>query len=399
MIDIKSAREEMARIHSEATAHVEKFSADTATATDDEAKAQDARFERMEKLAKQIDDSQKLAKFAFSKEQPVAARAILPAKSADQIAIESPMQVDQSREGYAKAVSEWVRTGEVPEAYATITTTTGSGILLPKIVSAPIFPIKTNVYRRALSALGQSPESYGTTATVASPVITPAAGGAITEGQQNTCGNDNAPSVGVINLAATGYHSGAFWYSNQVLMAETWDVTTSTLPALKAAEDYGFAKAITAAIKADSAITQTTATASISTLTLDNLDALNQLLLVPFDSNKFIILSTAAYNAAETLKDGQGFPIMARNDVQNDHFIAYKGTPVYKDDTLDAFGANNVMGFVISLNGFRMRDEMEKLVQYVNNPCYVDQTGLDYVRYQGFGYIIQAVGKLICPAS
>jgi HK97 family phage major capsid protein len=393
MFDIKTAREEMARIHADATSHVEKFAKDDAKPTDDEAKGQDARFARLEKLAADVDAAEKLAKFAFSGEQKVSAKIVKDVKHPDQIVAETPAIADISREGYAKALSSWAR-GDDAEDYATITVS-GNSSIVPKVVSQPITPVKTNVYRRAYAAMGLKPESYGNTAPAVTPVITSSAGGLIPEGTQNTS-NDASPTIETITLNAHGYQSSTFWYSNEMINAQSWDVTTSTLPALQGARDYGFSKAITAALKADSGITQTSTTASTTTVVIDNLDALNQSFGMLYDSNKVIILSVTAYNLFERLKDSQGFPLLQRNDVQGEHFLAYKGTPVYKDDTLDAMGTSgNVVGIAISMNGFRMRDELEKLIKYVDSPTFVDQTGLNDVGYHGFGYVVEAVAKLL----
>jgi len=331
MIDIKTAREDIAKLHADATAHLEKYSTEAAPEADQ--KAQDERFAKMEQLTAKVAEAEKLAKYAYSKQPANGHVAIISDKSPDQVRIEVGNTVDTSREGYARAVSEWVRTGEVPEGYAAITTATGSGIMLPSIVASPLTPVKTNPFRRAYAMLGMTPESFGTTATVNVPVITSSSGGVITEGQSNTP-SDGAPSVGNIALACQGYHSGTYWYSNMVIAAQTWDVTTSTLPALVGAEDYGWGVAIATAIIADATITQKVYTASDSDggANIEDLDKLNQGFGLLYDSNKVIILGLDAYNSYEALRDTIGFPILQRNDVQNEHFLAYKGTPVIKSD-------------------------------------------------------------------
>ena len=59
-----------------------------------------------------------------------------------------------SREEFAKGLNHWTRTGEIFRAFATITGSTQSGILMPTDVLPPITPAALNVFREALSATG-----------------------------------------------------------------------------------------------------------------------------------------------------------------------------------------------------------------------------------------------------
>ncbi|HWE95749.1 MAG TPA: phage major capsid protein [Tepidisphaeraceae bacterium] len=400
MFDIKTAREEMKKLHDEATAHVEKYSAADAQPTDEDTKAQDARFARLEKLRSDIEASEKLARFAFTKEEPkdgskVTAKAVPVQKTPDHIAAElaSKPRDSYSRDEYASGLSSWVR-GDEREDYATITVS-GNSAIVPQVVTSPITPIKYNCYRAAAEKLGFKPESYGNTAPAVSPVISSTSGGAIPEGTQNTQ-NDANPSIGNITLAAHGYQSKTYWYSNEMINAQSFDVTTSTLPALQGAREYGFASAISAALIADGSITQSVTSPTHNTVSLANLDSLIHAFNLFYDANKVIFLNMDVYNACESLLDSNGRPIFEMFTIQDESFKAYKGVPVFKHDSFQGFGtAGNILGYAVSFTGFRLRDEQEKLIKYVDSPNNVDMTGLNNVRYQGWGYVPAAVVKFV----
>jgi hypothetical protein len=239
MFDIKVAREEMKKLHAEATGHHEKYSADAAAKpTEDEVKAQEARIARLEKYEADIEASEKLARFAFTREEPkdgfkVTAKAVPVQKTADHIAAELAAKPRESynREEYSAGLSSWVR-GDEREDYATITVT-GNTAVVPSVVVSPITPIKYNCYRAAAEKLGFKPESYGNTAPAVVPVISSTSGGLIPEGTQNSQ-NDASPSIGNMTLTAHGYQSKTYWYSNEFINAQSFDVTSTTLPDFKA---------------------------------------------------------------------------------------------------------------------------------------------------------------------
>ncbi len=395
MIEIKSLQEKLSALH-EATA---QFAENVSTP---EAQAElDAKFAEMDGIQKQIDNAHKLAAYKLA-----AGEVVKPVASAAQKAYEASEargqvarfataeNIDHAQ--FAASLSEWFNTGQMDAQFATITTATGSGVMLPKYVGAPITPVRSNVYRKAMELFGVQAETYGHTAVQVSPVISSSSGGAFGEDEDEDI--DGAPSVGNITTTPGGYHSGTYWFSGLQTNAVGWDITVSTLPALKSAKDYGLAKAISAAVIADSGIPNQ-ATASISTLTLDNLDDAIAQLPAIYENKVAIVLQSAAYNVLDKLKDTTGVPILTRNDVQGLSFRSYKGHPVLKDDTLENFGANKVVGLVISFDGFVLRDEIEKLKRYENDPDRVDKTGLDYIGYHGFGWIDTAMVKLKCPAS
>lgn len=147
---------------------------------------------------------------------------------------------------------------------------------------------------------------------------------------------------------------------------------------------------------ADSGITQSVTSPTNSTIALGNLDSLIHKLSLAYDANKALFLNMDVYNACESLVDSNGRPIFEMFTIQDQSFVSYKGVPVFKHDSFQGFGtAGNILGYAISFTGFRLRDEQEKLIKYVDSPTNVDMTGLNNVRYQGNGYVPAAVVKFV----
>ena len=394
MIDVKAIREEMSKLHAEASAQVSKYAAeDAGSPSEEEAKAQEERFAKLDAMQVRLDAAEKLAKYSFERGEPTVQgeRKSEAHKAVERFEREQDAPAALDFAAYDRAISAFVQKRN-PEEYATITSVTTNGVMLPKVVTKPLTPTRTNVYRAAMAALGMEPESLGNTSDASVPVISSTSGGPI--GEDANVNTDANPVVQAIKLTPAGYQSGTYWYSKLVVNAVDWSVSQSTLPALLSAKDYGFAKGITNAIIADASITNVVPTASASTITLDNLDDLNQALPMVYDTNKVIILSREAYNTAEKLKDDTGNPILSRNAVQEKPFLMFKGTLVMKDDTLDGFGAAKTVGLVISFDGFKLRDESQELETYDHDPDRPGKLGLNAIGYHAAGWVPGAVAKL-----
>jgi HK97 family phage major capsid protein len=184
------------------------------------------------------------------------------------------------------------------------------------------------------------------------------------------------------------------------LNAVDFDLFSATLPVLEFGKELGLESAIAAAMIADSNITQSVATSTVSGFTFANLVSLTEILPKRYQMKKFIVLSAAAHSAYAGLVSSQGQPIMTYVDPLNTQPLSFQGTPVFRSDYLNAFGANNVVGLVISLVGFRLRDcSGETVARYTQFPARPNQTGFNLFAYHGYGYVPAACAKLTCPAS
>lgn len=414
-MNLKQMREEFARLHKEAEDFLTTFAEKEPTA--DEAKAQEERFAKLEKLKQQIDAKERLAGLSFARAaaativagaSAIAGAAQLPTEGQEALDLNrsgfswtmtspEPMQT-QERRDFAQAVSEWGGTGIMREQFATITTATNSGILLPRSVVEPSVPTSTNAFREAFAAHGMQPLTTSDTAPINWPVFTAAKGGTVSE--TANAETENAPSTAQsIILTPSTYESGSAWFSNLQLRAVSFDLLQAILPSLIYSKELKLEDAIAAAIIADANITQSVATASVSSLTYDNLADLDEALPKQYGKQKFIILSAAAYKAAKKLVGTDGHPVLLK-DPQNDTFLRFNGTPVFRCDNFEAFGANKIVGMIGSLLGFKLRDCVpQELQRYVSQPGRPAQTGLNLFGFHAFGWSPLAMAKLKCPAS
>ena len=303
------------------------------------------------------------------------------------------------RAEFIGALNAWACTGRMINRFATITSTTDNGIMMPIEVDEPIIPSAPNTIREALGIYGLKALSTPTTRTINLPVADASSGGKVAENAGSE--TENEPSLAQsIQLAVNTYQSGSSWFSNKELMAVDYDLMSALLPALAYSKELALEADVFTTIAGDSGVTQTVATATVSGFTYTNLVTLNRALPKRYNPLKVIALSKAAYTAAENLTTTTGYPILNALNPQNSSLKYFNGTPVVWTDDLSAFGANNVVGLVISLVGFRLRDCGQQQVQrYTQYPARPAQTGFNLYGYHAFGYADSAVAKLVCPAS
>jgi HK97 family phage major capsid protein len=290
----------------------------------------------------------------------------------------------------------------MPERFATVTTATATNALLPREVMAPMVPSAPNTFRQMLAANGLEALETDSTADISLPVASATAGGKVTETANSE--TENPPGfANSILLHPNMYQSGTTWYSNLVMNANNFDIVSATVPALYYSKELGLESDIVSTMIADGNITQNV-TLAVSTgltgFTYQNLVSLNRVLPKRYAYQKAIILSKNAYTAAENLVTTTGFPIL-NQDAQNSELKRFNGTPVLWSDYLAGFGANNIIGMVISCLGWKLRDcNVTNMIQrYTQSPGRPAQTGFNLFCAHAFGYDVNAVAFLKCPAS
>lgn len=386
---ITTLREEFAALHAETS----KASATLDTATAEELTANKAKFDRMDAIKLALDADKRLAEYAFTANKVV--KAVEP--QGFEVADSATIKVID-REEFSRATWNWLRDGVMSNKYATITTATQSGILLPKSVLAPLVPTAANAFRQGYDAWGLTPyQSQGDTSQFNVPVADPAAGGLVAENASSETENAPTLSESILSICKT-YQSGSVYYSNMQLAAVSFDLLSNTVPVLAANKELGLESAMTAAIIADSGITQSVATSTISGVTYANFAKLNNKLPKRYQSFKVNIFSADLISATEGLVDSQGRPIFTV-DAQNQNLRRVLNVPTFRSDYFAAFGANNVVGVQLSLIGFHMRDAGEGLIRYTQVPAKPNQTGVNLFGYHAYGYAVSSIVKLTCPAS
>lgn len=402
-MDIKVIKEEFAKLHEETTAIVSE--SDKRELTADELASKDEKFSKMDKLDAQIKDAEKLAKYNFDNK---TVKIVTPAKSQAQVAFETSEVKNNNtvmtaenfdRAGFSVAFNDWARTGYMDERFATITTASNSGVLLPKIVGAPLVPIYGNQIRQGLNLNGLTVVSTPGTAELNLPISLSAVGTDLSETASSSPENstDATTIIKNVNLKCFAIESGQVPVSNLELAANEFDLLSAIAPGLEDAKEMRLEQRIFAAIKADGAISQAVLVSSDPTdATSDDLfDANNGFASSRFNRFKCIFLSTEAYAAYSAVKGTDGHPIFLP-DPQNQSLLRCQGTPVLRTDFLDAYGAHHLVGVVISFVGFKLRDAGPgtKYIRF-ESQTKTDQTILNAVGYHAYGYVVDSIVKIV----
>jgi HK97 family phage major capsid protein len=410
-MDLTALRQELATLHTAGETLIKTAADAKRDFTADEKTTSDAQFSRMAEIKSVLDRQAKLAEFAFTAKTDAVELPSAPAGQPDVITVSDRFDATDrtevaamiakvgGRKAYAKAVNDWMRTGNVDQRFATITGSTASGILMPTDVMAPITPIALNVFREALQAYGLEPWKTPSTRNINLPIYTAAAGSTVSGTATSETEQEPALTES-INSTIVTYHSGNLWFENRELMAVDFDLLSASVPAMSYSKELALESATITALVADSAITASVATTTVSGFTYANFVSLNRVLPKRYQANKVIVLSKPAYTAAENLVTTTGFPLL-NQDAQNQQLKRFNGTPVVYSEYLAAFGANNVVGLVFSWIGCRLRDagEGDILQRFTQTANRQGQTGADLYGYHNFGYSPLAVAKFVCPAS
>jgi HK97 family phage major capsid protein len=270
-------------------------------------------------------------------------------------------------------------------------------LFLPKQVGTPIAPPTVNAFRQAHVLNGVEPLETSTTAAFSIPVLDANAGSIVAENA--TTETENFGASESINLTPKTFQSGSSWFSNQMLNANNFDFLQYVLPTLVQSKELAVEQAIASALIADAGITQTVTAASTSAVSLDNLIDLEMRLPARFNFQKAILVGAAGFAAARKLKDTTGRLLLIQ-DPQKQGLASINGTPVIRCDFFEAFGASKVLGVIISLLGFRLRDvTVQNLETYQAIPSKPNQKGMNLFAYHGYGWAPSAVAKLVTPAS
>lgn len=405
-------RAEFSRLQTEANAVIAAATTANRELTAEERTANDARFSRMSVISNLENEQARFASLSLTQgTTAVVQRAqdfpgrgefdasqgrTNPDPAADPLALTDAERVQFSRE--AATFARTGETGAIHRRFATITTTGNSGLLLPKSVMAPVLHGTVNPFRQAHTIYGVKPIETSNTADLDMPILDANAGGVVAENSATETENGNIGTS--IKLTPKTFRSGSIWFSNQQLAANDFDMLGTVTPGLTLNKELGLESAIVSALIADAAITQgvTLAGQTAVSMTYASMVALNNALPSRFDSLKAIVLSQAAYTALQGLTDTTGRPVLLL-DPQNQNVVRFNGTPVFRSDYFEAFGAAKVLGVVVSLLGFKLRDvTVQNLARYTNIPNRENQTGLNLFGYHAFGWAASAAAKLKTPA-
>ncbi len=298
------------------------------------------------------------------------------------------------RQQFSRALSHWARTGDAGNRFATVTTVSGGGILLPRDVALPLEVRDANAFRVAIAAVGSQVIFTPGAQDLTLPILDQAAGSVVSETATVETSNDPVPAS--IKLTAKMYQSGSAWFSNLSLEGLQYNLEASIVPELNHSREMALEGSIASAIIADAALASvllpTTTTVSYPAM-------LNLIRGVPrrFARQLAIIINSEVFGALEKLVDSTGRPIM-NLDPANSEVLRFNGTPLIRSDFFEAFGSGKTVGCVLSGLGFKLRDAGQAAIaRYANVPTRPAQTGFNGFGAHGFGYSPTAVVKLKTP--
>ena len=335
----------------------------------------------------------------FAEQQRFDALKLLPDPKATPTPETFPLTIT-NRALLAEDINRFAMCGRVGNAarrFATITTgVVGGGITMPALGVAPLLGSNavTNSFRLALELLGVEPIKTPDTTQVNWPILDPTGGDVV---EENATEDDENGTLGGVKIVTKTYASGSAWFSDQALHAGL-DVVNGLLPDMVAIKEKALEMHITETLIDDAGITQQVTAASTSTLTAANLLSLRAALPRRFRGLRVIMLGATAYSAAEALVGSDGHYILNPHGTI-DGVSYFKGTLVVENDNFESFGASKVIGCVLSLMGFRLRDSTIQELARMQVPSRPAQTGLRLFGYHGFGWLPEAVAKLVTPAS
>jgi HK97 family phage major capsid protein len=408
MLDLKPIRDEFAVLNAQAETLLAKAVSEKRDLTSDENAEKDKTFARMSEIKNVLENSAKLAEYAFASKQNVE----LPSEPAgreekEAVEIKVGKTYDRrpvsDRKEFGRAVTAWMRTGEMERRFSTITGSTQSAIMMPSDVAGPLVPSAMNVFREALEVSGLQPWKTESTRDMKLPIFTASVNstdyGIVNPTSTSEVEDESALTESIVSQTKT-YHSGNFWFENRDLEALDFDLLEASIPAMAYQKELAIERDGVTTIAGTSGLT-TVATSTVSGFTYGNLVSLDMALPKRYRPLRVIVLSTQAYTAANNLVTSTGYPILNALDPQNVKLKCFNGTPVIYSDYLSNFGANNVVGFVFSWVGARFRDagQGDILQRFTQTANRQGQTGADYQSYNAFSFTNNAVALLQCPAS
>ena len=407
-MNISKLREEFATLTTAEETLLAKLETEKRDYTPEEKTASDANFARIATIKTQMDRAKTLAADAFHAKASNIELPSEPEGRAEKEAVEIKVR-DRfesfangskiTRSEFSKHVNEWLRTGNIDRRFATITGSTQSGILMPIDVIQPLAPSAPNVFRDAAAAAGVPVWKTPSTRTINLPIYTSAAGSTVSGTATSETEQEPALTESVVSVVST-YHSGNVWFENRELMAVDFDLLSESVPALYYSKELAFESAAITSVTGATLNNSNVMTSTVSGFTYANLVSLKRSLPKRYWSKQCIVLSNAAYTAAENLTTTTGFPIL-NQDAQNQELKRFNGTPVLMSEYLSGFGANNYVGFVFSWIGARLRDagEGDVLQRFTQTANRQGQTGIDLYGYHSFNFSPSAVTLLQCPSS
>ena len=393
-------------LKAEAMKVIEKAKAEDRELTADEKANNDKAFARCSVIAAQMAEEKKFAGLEFSKIENVT--KVADSISAPREVFAKEDEADKLRQHKAE-INEFMRTGRTDKFV--ISTTSGSSILLPSAVTAPMMARRPyNSIIAAIGAYGLSPLFTSSAETITIPLFDDTAQVGATLSDPITAADsagDVSLTSGLITLTATSvYDSKTQWLTNTSLAAlastggdNGFDLLSYVGPMLnKRVELAQDASWITTIITNSTVVSATTTTASPTAITFVEFMKWFHGLDFVYRTDGVFIMSDGLLNLIESLVDSNNRPLLSDATITGS-VKSLKGCPVFLSKNLATPASTTVSGLFASAESLVPRIVTNsRLAVYTNQPSFSDQTGYRLFVNGGFGINPKGVQTLTMHA-
>jgi HK97 family phage major capsid protein len=407
----KQLRDEFGRLHGEATAVIEKAAGENRELTADEKSGNETRFGRMKQIKDLLDEDARFAGLALVGDPaaPAGGTVTTPTDAPGRTEFQQQGEQFAPRPGetpeaaqfrqHKAAVNQFIRTGLAPQGLKfTLTTGSGSGVLLPTAVGTPVvIKRQRNPFRAALMARGLQVIRTDGMEQMTVPIFDDSANAGFTIAQDSTAENNADPAVSSLTLGADLLDSGTVWSSNTLLNSLTYDLLGYLQPMLEARIENREVAVWTAAVVAGATVGKTTA--STNGVTYGELLDWQHSIPAERRGDGVFFLSDGLFRAIRGLVDSTGQPIY-QESLRDDAPNTLLGWPVFVAAALAAPAAAAVSGIAASAESMVVRDvNNRRIARYTNIPTHPDQFGLRMFTNGGFAFHTGGVRALKHAAS
>ena len=311
--------------------------------------------------------------------------------------VESKAESDEF-EVHRAQVERYLKTGVRPEKF-TITTGSGSGVLLPTRVGTPyVISSTTDAFRRAILSRGLRPIETTDTATFGVPVFDDSDNAAVTIAQDATADVVADPDVAGVTLSATLFTSKTVWLSNTAV-ASMPNLLSFVGPMLDRRMDRRRESGIVGTL---GGLANVVTAGAADGVTYDELLDLQHAISPADRANGVFVVSDGLFRAIRGLTDDGGNPIyqVSLRDGAPDTLL---GWPIFVSEGMAGVGAGNVTAVAANAEGILIRDVVggpgaRRVARYSEIPSRPDQVGFNLFA-NGDGAIIDSAAAVLKQAA
>jgi HK97 family phage major capsid protein len=359
---------------------------------------------RAKAMKETIEGEKELAALNFH--QAVKAEALTQAK-------DSKAEKEQPKQADEKALfNRYLKTGKVPAGLKvegdgedfTITTSTASGVIVPRSVETPVIVRRMwNAILNACLSMGQPIVGMDSdsTETIVLPVVDDSSVSGRDAAENETSDQTGDPDLtNTISLGATLNDSKTLWFSNTQLKSLPYDLASYLMPILDKRIELKQDSDWTTKLLVPQASGNTVTTASTTGITYAEFNAFYHKLAAQFRTDGVFIASDGFVQLMEGLTDDNHRPLFSNENSIEGAVGKLRGKPLFISNSLQAPGAGVVSAVFVSSSALYPRVcGNKRIAVYQNLPDHRDQVGYAEFVNSDFGVVSAAVAYLKHAAS